>query len=110
MMSKPITTNPAEERDHSSLNIPLGQICVSKEAQAALDAAGITLDDVLREHASGHGGDADYDHCLDNYTGVKAGGPNCSAHDLDDDEAAQLAVVTTPDREVTIVWLHMEAD
>ena len=108
-MSKPITMDP-DERDYYSLNVPLGQVYVTKEARAALDAAGIALDDVLREHGSGHGGDADYDLGWDNYYSAKAGGLNGSIHDLDEDEIAQLRVVTTPDREVTIVWLHTEAE
>ena len=107
-MSNSITME-LEEREYS-LNVPLGQVYVTKVAQAALDAAGIALDDVLLEHGSGRGGDADYDLGWDNYYNAAAGGLNASAHDLDEDEIAQVRVVTTPDREVTIVWLHTEAD
>lgn len=107
-MSNPITMKP-EEREYS-LNVPLGQVYVTKEARAALDATGVAIDDVLLEHGSGRGGDADYDLSWDNYHAAADGDLNASVHDLDEDEGSQVRVVTTPDREVTIVWLHTEAE
>lgn len=106
-MNNPITMEPEERQ--CSLTVPLGQVYVTAAARVALEATGIALGDVLLEHGSGRGGDADYDDGWDNYHGAKAGGLNASVHDLDEDEVAQIRVVTTPDREVTIVWLHTEA-
>ena len=38
------------------------------------------------------------------------GGDNYSVHDLDEEEVAQLRVATPPDRAVTIISLHTEAE
>ena len=92
------------------LDVPLGEVYVKREALDALLVSSVSLDDVLKWHGTGYGGDPDHEDDWDNYEAAAAGGPNISIHDLDEEEVAQLRVVTPPDRAVTIVSLHTEAD
>jgi len=92
-----------------SLNIPLGQVYVTKEAIEAMAEAGVALDDILGEHVTGHGGDGDYDECWDDYHGAALGGDNCSIRDLDEDGDVQIRVETPAHRQATIVSLHTKA-
>lgn len=96
------------------LDVPLGQVYVTKDAMDLILESCVSLDDVLQWHATGYGGDLDHDDDWDNYEAAEAGGPNNSLHDLDiedeDGEPLQLRVETTADRKVTIVSVHTEAD
>ncbi len=108
------TTSDSDSYKSFPLNLPLGQVYVTKEAMEALVASSVALDDVLKWHATGYGGDCDHDHGWDNYECAERGGANRSLHDLeaedDDGELLQLLVVTPRDRSVTIVSIHTEAE
>jgi len=108
-MSNTKTTTPDWSRS-LPLNVPLGQVYATREALEAMAGASIALDDVLTEHVAGSGGDCDHDYGWENYDCAADGGPNYPVHDLDEEEVAQLRVVTPPDRTVTIVSLHTEAE
>ena len=96
------------------LDVPLGQVYVTKEAMELLVQSNVKLDDVLQWHATGYGGDGDHDANWDNYELAEIGGTNASLHDLDledeDGEPLQLRVETPPKRRVTIVSIHTEAE
>ena len=96
------------------LDVPLGHVYVTKEAMELLFQSNINLDNVLKWHATGYGGDCDHDYGCDNYELAEIGGLNASLHDLDieDDlgEPMQLRVETPSSRRVTIVSIHTEAE
>lgn len=108
------TTGDSDSHKSHPLNLPLGQVYITKEAMDALFASSISLDDVLQWHATGYGGDGDHDYNWDNYELAERGGPNLSLHDLeaedDDGEPLQLKVVTPRDRSITIVSIHTGAE
>lgn len=90
------------------LNLPVGQVLVTLEAIKALAVAGVSIDDVLAEHAQGYGGDFDFDESFDNHQEAADGGDNYSQHDLSEDVA--IRVITPWNRQATIVWLYTEAE
>lgn len=112
-MTKKRSNTPRVE-PYPPLNIPLGQVYVTKEAMELLFQSSVGLDDVLEWHSTGYGGDCDHDCGWENYELAEIGGLNASLHDLDveDDlgEPMQLRVETPLDRAVTIVAIHTEAE
>ena len=107
-------SNTSRVKPYPPLNLPLGQVYVTKEAMESLVASSVGLDNVLEWHATGYGGDCDPDHGSENYDCAERGGPNLSLQDLDvrddDGEPLQLRIETAPDRTVTIVSMHTEAE
>lgn len=89
------------------LDLPVGQVVVTLEAIKALADAGVSIDDVLAEHAQGYGGDFDFEETFENHREAAAGGDNFSQHDIAQDVA--IRVHTPGHRHVTIVWLYTEA-
>jgi len=90
------------------LDLPVGQVLVTLEAIKALAVAGVSIDDVLAEHAKGYGGDFDFEESFENYATAADDGDNFSQHDLAEDVA--IRVVTPWNRQATIVWLYTEAE
>lgn len=103
--SRPQTQTP---KAPSRLDLPVGQVVVTLEAIKALADAGVSIDEVLAEHARGYGGDFDFEETFENHKEAAAGGDNFSQHDIAEDVA--IRVHTPWHHHVTIVWLYTEAE
>lgn len=97
---------PARIGPYPPLDIPLGRVLVTREAVEALTLGGTSLDDVLAQHAQGHGGDFDYEERFQNYDIAAAGGENASLYDVAED--VTLLVQTPWHRQTTVVMRYRE--
>ena len=100
---KPVRFHP-----YPPLDVPLGQVLVTKDAVEALALGGTSLDDVLAQHAEGYGGDFDYEERFENYDTAAAGGDNSSLYTVA--EGVTLLVHTPWHRQTTVVSLYTEAE
>ena len=96
------------------LHVPVGEVQITREAAFALLASSVSLDDVLKWHATGYGSDPDQEHDWDNYELAEVGGANVSIHYLHfEDEyrvPVQLRVETPANRRVTMISIHTRAE
>lgn len=99
---------PLRPCSYPPLDVPLGQVLVTRAAVEALALSGTSLDDVLAQHAQGYGGDFDYEERFENYDIAAAGGDNDSLHNVA--EGVTLLVHTPPHRQTTVVRWYREEE
>ena len=96
------------------LDVPVGEVHITRDAVYALLASSVALNDVLEWHATGYGSDPDQEDDWDNYEAAEVGGANVSVHYLNFENEyrvpVQLRVETLPNRKATMISIHTGAD